>query len=111
MADRFEGVGVTPRELKPGTVVMVPVGQVTALVNGGPCIIAWAQVLEPVTADDAAVFTDPKSMWWLNVYLSPYGPPMPQMYRADTILGVPALGLHMTGAPPAHTGEPNATGT
>jgi hypothetical protein len=96
MDARFEGVGVTARELKPGTVVMVPVGQVNALVNGGPCIIAWAVVRGPASETGAAAFTDPSAMWWLDVYLSP-GAPLPQMCRADTILGVPALGLRMDG--------------
>jgi hypothetical protein len=29
----------------------------------------------------------------------PGGPPTPQMYRASEIIGVPALGLTMKGAP------------
>lgn len=101
MGTRFEGVGVTERELEPGTVVMVPVGQVNALVNGGPCMIAWAVVKGRAAKNAAAAFTDPSEMWWLDVYMVPGAPPLPQMYRADTILGVPALGLRMDGAPPA----------
>jgi len=100
MDERFEGVGITPRQLQPGTAVMVPVGQANALVNGQPCVIAWAVVKGPAGADAAAVFTDPKQMYWLDVYMIPGGPPLPQMYQADTILGIPALGLAMNGAPP-----------
>jgi len=102
MDTRFEGVGVTPRELESGTVVMVPVGAGAAIVNGGPCIIAWAVVRGPASETDATVLTDPSAMWWLDVYMAPGAPPLPQMYRADTILGVPALGLHMDGAPQAN---------
>lgn len=99
MQKHHEGVGVTPHELAPGTAVMVPVGQVAAAVNGGPCIIAWAVVRGPASESDAEVFDDPAAMYWLDVYLVPGGPPLPQMYRADAILGVPALGLRMDGAP------------
>ncbi len=97
---RCEGVGVTPRELMtPGTVVMVPVGAGSAIVNGGPCLIAWAVVRGPADEAAASVFTDPESMFWLDVYMGPGVAPLPQMYRADQILGVPALGLQMAGAP------------
>lgn len=99
MSIRHEGVGVTPRDLATGTPVMVPVGGVAAIVNGGPCIIAWAVVRGPASESDAEVFTDPSAMYWLDVYMIPGGPPLPQMYRADAILGVPALGLSMQGAP------------
>lgn len=98
MDTRFEGIGVTARELQPGTVVMVPVGQISAVVNGGPCIIAWAVVRGRVSEADAESSTDPAAMWWLDVYMSGEKP-LPQMYRADTILGVPAFGLRMDGAP------------
>lgn len=95
MCERWEGLGVTPRELMtPGTVVMVPVGQAAAIINGGPCIVAWATVIGPATEADAAVFTDPSAMYWLEVHNGP-GVTLPQMYRADQILGVPALGLKM----------------
>ncbi len=100
MGNHLEGLGITPRQLTTGTAVMVPVGQANAIVNGGPCLIAWAVVLGPASDTDAAVFTDPAAMYWLDVYLVPGGPPLPQMYRADAILGVPALGLQMDGAPP-----------
>lgn len=98
MGDRFEGLGVTERELAEGTLVMVPVGQGNALVNGQPCIIAMARVLGP--AGDAAVsFVKPESVYWLDVYAIPGGEPLPQMYPADQILGIPALGLTMQGVP------------
>jgi hypothetical protein len=98
MCDRFQGVGVTPSELlAPGTVVMVPVGQASAIVNGGPCIIAWATVNGPDgddwTTPEGGV--KPDSRWWLDVRQGPVV--QPQMYRADEILGVPALGLSMAG--------------
>lgn len=83
--------------MQPGTVVMVPVGGINAVVNGGPCIIAWAVVRGP--ADDM-VSAPPGTAVWLDVYLSRDTPPLAQMYRADEILGVPALGLTMEGAPP-----------
>lgn len=98
MNKHLEGVGITTRELEPGTVVMVPVGQISAVVNGGPCVIAWAVVRGPA-GDAADVFTDPDSMYWLDVYAIPGGAPLPQMYHAGSILGVPAIGLQMDGAP------------
>lgn len=92
---RFQGVGITERELRPGTKVMVPVGQMSALVNGGPCVIALAEVIRPATGNESAVYVDHFAVWWLNVHLVPGGEPLPQMYHADQILGVPALGLSM----------------
>lgn len=97
MGIKVEGVGVTPRELVDGTVVMVPVGAPSSVVNGGPCVIAWAVVRGP--ADPAADVTDPEAKYWLDVYTVPGGPPMPQKYPSGEILGVPALGLSMDGAP------------
>lgn len=97
-SERFEGVGVTVQELQPDTAVMVPVGQANALVNGDPCIIAWAVVRGRASQTEALPDTDPAALWWLDVYMAP-GVRLPQMYRADTILGVPALGLRMDGAP------------
>lgn len=105
MCERWEGVGVTPRELEPGTVVMVPVGQASAIVNGGPCIIAWAVVRGPASESDTAVLTNPKAVYWLDVYMGP-GVYLPQMYPAEQILGVPALGLSQDGAPPRPGFEP-----
>lgn len=96
--ERFEGVGVTARELVPGHVVMVPVGAIPAVINGGPCVIAWAVVRGPASAVEAASYADPATIWWLDVYMGP-AVFIPQMYRADDILGVPAIGLQMTGAP------------
>lgn len=92
MCERWEGLGVTPNELVPGTVVMVPVGQTNAVINGQPCIVAWATVTGPAGDDDAPV--GPASMYWLDVHMGP-GATLPQMYRADQILGIPALGLSM----------------
>jgi hypothetical protein len=98
MVNYFEGVGITARELVEGTPVMVPVGADSALVNGHPCAIAWAVVVGP--AEDGKKINDPDAKWWLDVYTIPGGPPLPQMYPAGQILGVPALGLSMRGAPP-----------
>lgn len=100
MKKRFEGVGITSRELKPGTAVMVPVGALAAQANGHPCVIAWAIVQGPAEEAAAARPDDPDGVWWLDVYNIPGGPPIPQMYRAADILGVPGLGLSMDGAPP-----------
>jgi hypothetical protein len=99
MVTQHEGVGVTPRELVSGTAVMVPVGAIASTVNGGPCIIAWAVVRGPADEADTKVLTDPAARYWLDVHMVPDGPPLPQTYRADEILGVPALGLRMDGAP------------
>jgi hypothetical protein len=99
MKNWYEGLGVTARELAPGTVVMVPVGRLAAAVNGHPCVIAWAAVRCAAT-DPAPAPTDPDGVWWLDVYTIPGGDPLPQQYRAGEILGVPALGLSMDGAPP-----------
>lgn len=96
MCERWEGLGVTPAELlKPGTAVMVPVGMVSAVVNGGPCVIAWARVRGPAEDHvDPEGTIRPDSMWWLDVHMGP-GAVLAQMYRADQILGVPAMGLSM----------------
>jgi hypothetical protein len=97
-------IGVTPRELTPGTVVMVAAGQVSAAVNGGPCLIVWAVVRGPVDPDQPAD-VKPDDVFWLDVYAAPDLPqPLPQMYRAKEILGVPAPGLSMLGAPEAYPG-------
>jgi hypothetical protein len=95
---RFEGLGITADQLRPNTAVMVAVGRLVANINGQPCLIAWAIVRGPVAENTDP--TDPAGMWWLDVYSVPGGPPLPQQYRADEILGVPALGLTMDGAPP-----------
>lgn len=94
MCEFFEGLGITERELEPGTAVMVS-PSTTAHVNGHPCVIAWAVVLGP--ADEREVSR--KKTYWLDVYSIPGGPPVPQMYRAGEILGIPGLGLSMDGAP------------
>lgn len=94
-SEDFEGLGITKRELQPGTAVMVPVGRAAAAVNGQPCVIAWA-IVRGLAASGGGM----PETWWLDVYAVPGGPPLPQMYRATEILGVPALGLSMAGAPP-----------
>jgi hypothetical protein len=101
MENPHDGLGVTSRELIPGTAVMVAAGRGVTHVNGNPypCVIAWAVVRGPATETDAATHPDPHSVWWLDVYIIPGGEPLPQMYRADEIIGIPVLGLHMDGAP------------
>ncbi len=55
-------------------------------------------------------------MYWLNVHTG-LGTVLPQMYRADEILGVPAYGLTMDGLPSPNpptggsidTGQPAGT--
>lgn len=98
MCERWEGLGVTPSELAPGAIVMVPVGQASAIVNGGPCIVAWATVRGPASGENAFRYTDPAAVYWLNVHMGP-GVTLRQMYRADQILGVPACGLTMAATP------------
>jgi hypothetical protein len=80
--------------LKPGLAVMVPVGRISAVVNGGPSIICYATVRGKASETDAESFVDPDAMWWLDVHTGP-GVKLPQMYPAWEILGVPALGLAM----------------
>lgn len=107
MDQRRAEIGITLDELEPGTAVMVAVGRGVMTTT----VVAWAVVLCPVgtlTADN-----DPAARYWLDVYMIPGGPPLPQMYRADEILGVPALGLRMDGAPERDTsateGRPDPT--
>lgn len=97
MREALEGVGITLGELRPGTAVMVPMGRIGGAV-GQPCVIAWAVVGGPASFVEGRPCAD--DLWWLDVYAIPGGPPIPQVYRADEILGVPALGLRMDGAPP-----------
>lgn len=92
---RCEGIGITPRELKPGTKVIVPVGRLAAMANGDPCVIAWATVMGPVDPATNTTLVDPTDTWWLDVHMVP-GPEsdgLPQMYRAEEILGIPAPSL------------------
>ena len=44
-------MGVPAAMLKPGLAVMVPVGTIPALVNGGPSIVAYATVLGRASDD------------------------------------------------------------
>lgn len=95
MCEQFEGIGVTRDELRKGTIVMVAVGRIPALANGQPCVIAPAVVMGPASDADRQVFRDAPEMWWLEVHTA-RGVCLPQMYRADEILGVPALSLDLT---------------
>ena len=97
VCERWEGLGVTRNELREGVQVMVPAGQLAALVEGQPCLVALATVIGPASGRETEQFTDrhkAAGMWWLNVHMGP-GVSLPQMYPADQILGVPALGLQM----------------
>lgn len=88
----LEGVGVTARELAPGTIVMVAAGRIPAIVQGQPCLIAMAEVIGPASVSDTSAQVDADDMYWLRVHLGA-PEPLPQMYRAREILGIPALGL------------------
>lgn len=90
--NRWQGLGVTRAELEPGRAVMVASGTVAAQVNGGPAIICYAEVIGPADESSASVMIDPSDVWWLAVFTGA-GEPLPQMYRADEILGIPAIGL------------------
>lgn len=95
MTNYFENLGVTRLELEPGMTVMVPVGGINTRVNGMPCLIAWAVVRERADEVDG-----PDGLWWLDVYMSGVSDTaLPQQYRAGEILGIPAWGLTMAGAP------------
>jgi hypothetical protein len=87
-SDRWEGLGMLPGMLEPGMAVMVAAGTINAVVNGDPPIICYATVIDRAEAPDT---------WWLNVHMG-MGSTLPQMYRADQILGIPALGLFVEGA-------------
>ena len=100
MTSKLPQYGVTPRELTPGTHVMVVVGAVAAAVNGGPCIVAYAVVIGLAVEGARPEDVKPDDLYWLDLYMIPGGPPVPQQYRAREILGIPALGLSMDGAPP-----------
>ncbi len=83
----FDGVGVPPGMLHAGLQVMVPVGTVSATVNGGASIVALAVAIRPADVENA---------WWFDVYLG--GPaPLPQMYPIEQLLGIPAHGISTTG--------------
>lgn len=100
VCERWEGLGVTVEELREGTQVMVPVGQIAAIIEGQPCLIALATVMGPAGDGESEHFSDrhkAAGMWWLNVHMGP-GVSLPQMYRADQILGIPVLGLEMPAA-------------
>ena len=77
--------------MRPGMDVMVAY-TMDAAVNGNPALIAYARVLSPAAGDDVQNWHDPDSVWWLQVYTAP-GLSLPQMFPADQILGVPAIGI------------------
>ncbi len=86
--------------IKPDMVVMVPVGGISADLNGHPVVICLATVLGP--AEDEEV-------WWLAVQSGGGSTELPQMYRAAEILGVPALGLAMVSPDPGGPITPGLT--
>lgn len=80
--------------LQPGTAVMVPY-TASAVVNGDPALICYATVRGLAAEADAAGFNG-GPVYWLDVHTG--GPTtLPQMFRADQILGVPAFGLRPEG--------------
>lgn len=87
-----EGLGVPESLLRPGLVVVVPIGRIPAAVNGTECVIGLATVLGRVEGEAGT--------WWLEVYAGA-GTAMEQMYRHGEILGVPALGMTISGPPHA----------
>lgn len=87
-----EGLGVPVSMLQHGLAVMVATGTASAVVNGGPAIVCWATVRAPASPTDADGFVG-GPWYWLDVHMGG-GVTLPQMYRADHILGIPALGLH-----------------
>jgi hypothetical protein len=95
---RRQGLGITRDQLRPGTLVMVATGTIATQVNGTPAIICLAEVVGPANAEVTSTRIDPDETWWLRVQMAP-GTSLPQMYRADQILGIPATGLVMTDGP------------
>jgi len=72
--------------------VMVPVGQISAELYDHPPVLCLARVVGTHDQLEPRV-----TRWWLDVWPDPGGPPLPQLYRAEEILGVPAYGF----VPPA----------
>lgn len=89
--DPWQDLGIPPQQIKPGLGVMVAY-TLSAAVNNEPALICFARVVERASSDDAAVFRGNPEVWWLNVYTAPHVS-LPQMFRADQILGIPALGI------------------
>lgn len=85
-----EGLGVPEHMLQPGAAVMVPY-VASAVVNGDPALICYATVRGLASEADAASFNG-GPWYWLDVHTGG-GVTLPQMFRSDQILGVPALGL------------------
>jgi hypothetical protein len=88
--DEFlDGVGVPPGWLRPGVRVIVPVGTVNSVVNGGPSIAAIGVALQPGDRDGC---------WWFDVYTGGLEP-LPQQYPVEQLLGIPAHGMTVPGLP------------
>ncbi len=85
--DQFtaDNAGVPVEYIKPGLVVMVTTGAVSAAVNGHPTIIAFGVVKGPAGPANP-------DRWWVDVHATD-GIVLPQMYRASEFLGIPSLGL------------------
>lgn len=89
--DPWAGLGLHSHHLRPGLGVMVAY-TLSAEVNNEPALICYARVIGQASRDDAAVYVGNPEVWWLDVYTAP-GVTLPQMFRVDQILGVPALGI------------------
>lgn len=76
----MDGLGVPAGLLRKGMAVMVAYR--VAGIDGQAALICYATVMGP--ADEGR--------WWLEVFTAP-GISLPQKFREDEILGVPALGL------------------
>lgn len=85
----FDGVGVSPAHLREGLRVMVPVGTVATVVNGGSSLVALAVCRGAAERDD---------WWWFDVFMGPGVSPLSQQYPVEQILGLPAAGLVMQDA-------------
>lgn len=100
MCEQFQGLGITRDQLRPGTVVMVAVGRGVAALNDNPTVVTTATVEQRASSADKQVYRDQDAeMWWLTVHMAP-GVDLPQMYRADEILGVPSLAVRGLAASP-----------
>lgn len=80
--------------LRPGLAVMVAVGRAAAAENASPSVICYAEVVG--RAPDGGPFHPaPGGLWLLDLHVALGTVLRGQTYRADEILGVPALGLAM----------------
>lgn len=89
--DPWESLGLRPGQIEAGLGVMVAY-TISAAVNGDPPLICYARAIQQATPAEAAVFVGEPEVWWLDVYTAP-GVTLPQMFRVDQILGVPAIGI------------------